>query len=93
MKRLFLACWVMSVVSGSMAGGAFAQNVCVVNDPTGTPLNVRSQPNGTILGALYNGTRVVIRNIEFDRSGQPWAYIVPLGAGKRGYVFRDYVNC
>ena len=37
-----------------------APAVCVVADPTGTPLNVRSAPNGTILGALHNDTPVQI---------------------------------
>jgi hypothetical protein len=33
---------------------------CVVGDPTGTPLNVRSRPNGPILGALHNDTPVLV---------------------------------
>ena len=32
--------------------------VCIVSDPTGTPLNVRATPNGRIIGSLSNGTRV-----------------------------------
>jgi uncharacterized protein YraI len=60
---------------------------CVVNDPTGTPLNVRDSPNGRILGALYNGVQVnVVR-----RSGS-WAYIVPQ-RGESGWVFSDYLDC
>lgn len=52
MKCLILAC-----CFASLASNALAQDVYVVNDPTGTPLNVRSQPNGAILGALYNDDR------------------------------------
>ena len=88
MKRLLLACCLAVT-----ANGAFAQAVCVVADPTGTPLNVRTAPNGSIVGALYNGTRVSLLNIVADRSGQTWALIAPLGPGKRGYVFRNYLAC
>lgn len=73
------------------ATSAFAQTVCVVNDPTGTPLNVRSSPDGSILGALYNGTRVNLLRLVADRSGQSWAYIAPRGPGKNGYVFYNYL--
>jgi hypothetical protein len=40
-----------------------------VADPSGTPLNVRSQPkpNGSILGALNNDTSVVVSRVLFDR--------------------------
>ena len=37
---------------GFLWTNADAQTRCFVADPTGTPLNVRSQPQGTILGAL-----------------------------------------
>ena len=66
---------------------------CTVDDPTGTPLNLRASPNGPILGALYNGTSVEVRDITADRSGRRWAYIVPLTEGKRGWAFRDYLDC
>jgi hypothetical protein len=88
MRRLLLASC-LSLASS----GAFAQTVCVVADPTGTPLNVRASPNGSILGALYNGTRVSLLSVAADRSGQSWAYIAPLGPGKRGYVFYNYLAC
>jgi hypothetical protein len=87
MKRFFLTCCLVI-----MASDAWAQ-VCVVNDPTGTPLNVRSRPNGPILGALYNGAAVQVLDSTFDSSGRRWAYIAPLEAGKRGWVFRAYLNC
>ena len=45
---------------------AWAQE-CVVNDPTGTPLNVRTRPNGAIVGALYNGVTAP----PYDR---PWLF-------------------
>jgi hypothetical protein len=87
MKRLFLAGWLATV-----ATGAFAQT-CIVNDPTGTPLNVRARPNGAILGALHNGAAVQVLEVIYDRGGRSWAYIAPLGAGRRGWVFGGYLTC
>ncbi len=88
MKRFLLACAVLMFAVGS----AFAQ-VCVVRDPTGTPLNVRTHPNGRIVGALHNGARVEILETTYDNGGRPWAYIRPLDVGQRGWVFRAYLDC
>ena len=85
-----------SIVFGAdlVSGHALAQERCVVADPTGTPLNVRSAPAGQrIVDTLSNGTFVAI----LDRSsadGRTWVYVrrhddrLPLG-----WVFRDYLNC
>ena len=44
---------------------------CVVADPTGTPLNIRSLPNGgKIMGTIQNGVPVMIK----DELGK-WAFI------------------
>jgi hypothetical protein len=87
MKRLVLAgCLALSTT------GAFAQT-CMVNDPTGTPLNVRARPNGAILGALHNGAPVQVLQVVHDSGGRPWAYIAPLGAGRRGWVFGNFLTC
>lgn len=73
-------------------GAAVAQMKCTVNDPTGTPLNVRSKPNGPIVGAFYNGTRVNLWKLVYV-GNKPWARIEPIGPGKSGWVFRNYLNC
>jgi Bacterial SH3 domain len=65
---------------------------CVVADPTGTPLNVRNRPNGPILGALSNDSKVFITDMT-KVGGRKWAKVVPLGPGKTGWVFRDYLIC
>jgi hypothetical protein len=65
---------------------------CVVTDPTGTPLNVRNRPNGTILGALNNGTGVFIADMT-EVGGKRWAKVVPVDEGKSGWVFDDFLNC
>jgi hypothetical protein len=87
------------VLSGLLAGSlalvatSARAEVCVVDDPTGTPLNVRASPNGAILGALFNGVRVNIGDVTRDRAGKRWAYVMPLDDGKRGWVFRDFLAC
>ncbi len=87
MIRLFLGCLLVTIATGALARD------CVVNDPTGTPLNVRARPNGPILGALHNGAVVEILDSTFDHRGRPWSYIAPIEAGKRGWVFREFLNC
>jgi hypothetical protein len=62
---------------------------CFVADPTLTPLNVRKSPNGPILGAIYNGTMVMIT----ERHGD-WVHIVPDGcAANSGWVWRKHLSC
>jgi hypothetical protein len=65
---------------------------CAVADPSGTPLNVRNRPNGRILGALSNDSEVFITDVT-EVGGRKWAKVVPLGDGKTGWVFRDYLTC
>ena len=72
---------------------ANADQRCVVTDPSGTPLNVRTAPYGAIVGALYNGAEVRLLDMARDGSGRPWAYIAPKSAGRSGWVFREYIDC
>jgi len=72
------------------ASSAHAALVCLVADPTGTPLNVRSQPNGTILGALHNDAEVIVTDMTNDRR---WVKVIPVKAGKPGWVFFNYLDC
>jgi hypothetical protein len=58
---------------------------------TGRPLNVRRTPNGAVLGALHNDTRVIVAETALA-GGQKWARVVP-EIGKQGWVFRNYLNC
>ena len=66
---------------------------CHVSDPTGTPLNVRALPNGSIVSTLSNGTVVAVLS-QTTQNGKAWAYI---GTGKEelpaGWVFQDYLTC
>ena len=46
------------------AGPDQDRDTCVIADPTGTPLNIRTSPNGKIVGKIANGERV--RNLRPD---------------------------
>jgi len=72
------------------------QQVCQVTDPTGTPLNVRSSPNGRIINALRNGREVNVLKIAYDSQGRPWAYVGGFYRGEYrywGWVFREFISC
>lgn len=77
---------------GCVTSGA-ADQICITQDPSGTPLNVRARPYGPILGALNNGVQVRLLDMASDREGKPWAYIVPKSAGRAGWVYREYIDC
>lgn len=67
--------------------------ICTVADPTGTPLNIREEPNGRILGTWENGVRVR----PYDQqtvNGKAW-YAVERYAedNKAGWVFDAYLAC
>jgi hypothetical protein len=71
--------------------GIASADVCIVQDPTGTPLNVRKRPSqhAPIIGALNNGITVSTRMWRGD-----WAHIVPHEApGKSGWVWRKFIDC
>jgi uncharacterized protein YraI len=89
-KKALLVAAAMIFIALTAPGDARANEVCTVADPSGTPLNVRSQPklDGSILGALNNDTSVVVK----ERRGQ-WASIVPESAGKSGWVWAEYLSC
>lgn len=69
--------------------------VCQVADPTGTPLNVRTTPNGgEITDTMSNGTQVRLLRTEQDSRGKNWSQIELVGNGRTlGWVYRDYVDC
>jgi hypothetical protein len=74
-------------------GTAHAVDVCVVVDPTGTPLNVRNQPNGKILFTLRNGTGVRAENLSDD---QKWIEVFPLAGhnkDRKGWAYLDFLDC
>jgi Bacterial SH3 domain len=70
MKYYFLLAFLFVVLTAP----TYAQSVCRVNDPTPTPLNVRSSPNGSVVGTLENGMLVTVLDRTADRRGQTWVY-------------------
>lgn len=66
---------------------------CTVNDPSPTALNVRSKPNGDVIGHLSNG--VTVRVLRRDAvNGKAWALIEPVsGRGETGWAFARYLDC
>ena len=53
---------------------------------------MRSEPNGAILGALYNGTRVSLIRVV-NSGGRTWAYVVAKAPAQSGFVFRAFLDC
>ena len=52
-----------------------AQAECIVADPTPTPLNARTAPNGRIIATLDNGQQVMIIDRAQDERMRPWVYV------------------
>jgi hypothetical protein len=82
MKKLVL----MAAVALIALMGNTRAEACLVNDPSGT-LNVRSSPNGLVVGALKNGTLVVIE----ERRGD-WVSITPHAKRSEKPVWVQYTR-
>ncbi|MCF3638997.1 SH3 domain-containing protein [Rhizobium sp. TRM95111] len=85
-RRAALAAVVLCAEAGTALAAA-----CLVNDPTGTPLNVRAAPNGRILLTLGNGEKVEPVG-ERTHEGKPWL-LVARGGQELGWVFARYILC
>lgn len=71
-----------------------AEDRCRITDPTGTPLNLRMDPDGTLLGTIDNGHLVRVTAHAAGARGKPWVLIADLGTGEPfGWVFREYISC
>jgi hypothetical protein len=99
-SKHFLKGWVNSsfirqvTCPNSPPASAFNGARCRVMDPTGTPLNARTGPHGTVLGKLSNGILVSIIDKMNDERERSWVYIanyetrLPIG-----WVYREYIAC
>ncbi|ACK51936.1 hypothetical protein Msil_3026 [Methylocella silvestris BL2] len=77
-----------------LAATTFAHAECIVADPTPTPLNARTAPNGRISTTLNNGQPVVIIDQVDDEQMRPWVYVSdPETSQPIGWVFKDYILC
>ena len=89
--KSFLSRILMAAVLSGVALPALAAGECVVDDPTGTPLNVRAAPNGTILTTVSNGTRVEVVE-EVKIGSKHWLFVSRQGE-RLGWIFGAYVVC
>ncbi len=77
-----------------IAATASARAACIVADPTPTPLNARTAPNGRIIATLDNGQAVTIIDRAEDEQMRPWVYVSdPETDQPIGWVFRSFIVC
>lgn len=88
-RKSFVAVIVVAVFASGLTP-AFGTE-CVVADPTGTPLNVRAQPNGQILSTLDNGLSVDVI-AETRVGGKRWVEVAADGE-TLGWVFGNFLHC
>ena len=68
--------------------------ICRTADPTGTPLNIRSAPDGKVARAIENGVQVRIVQTRQGADGHPWSLIERAGESRAlGWAFRKYIDC
>ncbi len=92
MNRFMLAA--AALLLGVNLANAASGDRCKVTDPTGTPLNVRSAPNGKVVGTLANGVLVSVTEYKDDANGKPWVDVADYKTKKViGWVFREFVSC
>lgn len=89
-----LALSIFAMIIGMNA--AHAERVCKVTDPTGTPLNIRDQPNGKVINKLRNEREVYITETTYDDRSRPWVYLEGYYKGEYrhwGWAIREFVSC
>jgi hypothetical protein len=76
------------------ASRASAEVQCRVMDPTGTPLNVRTSPNGKIIDSLPNRMPVSIIDQTVDQNHKSWVFLKRSTDDEPiGWVYRDFISC
>lgn len=81
------------IVTVTLSQSVLASDRCRVTDPTGTPLNLRDNPNGAVIGSIRNGLIVFIRDGASDGMGRPWVLISSPTGTTLGWVFREFISC
>lgn len=89
--RILLLTFAIFLSLSTVAHTCGGAPVCTVIDPTGTPLNVRSGPNGKILSTLKKGELVEF-NEHKEVKGKKWAHVSKFSEAS-GYVFGAYLKC
>lgn len=84
-------------VSLTLATAAHAASLdCHVADPTGTPLNIRLQPNGRVAATAHNGELIQVFSGEekVDDKGRVWYHVaLRTSAAPDGYAFAAFIHC
>ncbi len=96
MTRLLKVLAVSMFSIGFGVSAAHAERVCNVTDPTGTPLNIRDEPNGKIINKLRNDREVYITRTTYDNKERPWVYLEGYYKGEYrqwGWAIREFVSC
>lgn len=92
MRRLHLV--LLATASVALTSPAIAADRCIVQDPTGTQLNVRTAPNAKVVRSLPNGTSVTIEQLVSGPDKKRWAFVVDPASGMAfGWVFHAYLAC
>jgi len=76
----------LGVYSNVGSDGSGFGSTAIVRTPSGTGINVRSQPNGTPVGGIDESTRVTLTNRRAQAGGLEWA---ELSGG--GWVSTEYL--
>ncbi len=95
MRKFIMSIAVMSVAFLIPARGDTSV-VCRVADPTGTPLNIRLEPNGKIVATARNGDDILVfrGDEKRDSRGRLWLFVaLKTSAAPDGYVIASYVRC
>jgi hypothetical protein len=95
-RRPMLAMGLAAALSAASGGAAIAVERCMVTDPTGTPLNIRSEPGGAIIGVYDNGTIIRATETRLDAKGRSWSKVGKLENGvvnTVGWVFTKFISC
>ncbi len=92
-RRAAIAAAAFTALIAAAPAGAQSTR-CRVMDPTGTPLNIRDQPNGVIIGSVRNGRLVTRLRSRDDERGRPWSYVADRDTGEPlGWVYREFIAC
>ena len=93
-KQIVTALALAAALLASASTVRAAGEICVVADPSTTPLNLRTAPNFKIIGTVPNGKQVQILQIVKGSDRREWAFIAELGhGGGLGWVWRRYLAC
>jgi TRAP-type C4-dicarboxylate transport system substrate-binding protein len=84
-----------AIAALSAPAGAASLN-CRVADPTGTPLNIRMEPNGQVVNTAINGELIQVFSGEekYDSRGRLWYYVANRwSSAPDGYALAAYIRC